>query len=337
MTAERRDADQEARARANLQAELDGLQAELAVDHRGEVATYIPELARVDPDRFGLAVATTRGVVLTAGDADVRFTIQSASKPFVQALVLATLGRDRYLDHVGVEPSGEAFDSIDLDRERGRPFNPMVNAGAIASVALVPGATEGERFAAILATLEAFAGRALEVDDDVYRSELGTADRNRAIAYLMKSRGVLEGDVEGHLRVYIRQCAVRVTAVDLAWMAATLANAGVHPLTGVRAMPAEYVKDVVAVLLTCGIYDRSGAWAYRIGLPAKSGVGGGLFAVVPGLAGLGGYAPRLDPSGTSVRAGRAFERLSSTLGLHVFATDDERARLRRLVDAPISP
>ena len=279
-------------------------------------------------------MATARGVVLTAGDADAEFTIQSASKPFVQALVLATLGRDRYLDHVGVEPSGEAFDSIDLDRERGRPFNPMVNAGAIASVALVPGATDDERFGAIHATLEAFAGRALDVDDEVYQSELLTADRNRAIAYLMRSRGVLDGDVEAHLRVYIRQCAIRVTATDLAVMAATLANAGVNPLTAVAAMPAEYTKDVIAVLLTCGIYDRSGTWAYRIGLPAKSGVGGGLFAVVPGLAGLGGFSPRLGPSGTSVRAGLAFERLSSTLGLHVFATHEERDRLRRLVEAP---
>jgi glutaminase len=321
-------------ARDAIQAELLALHGELVARRDGEVASYIPELARVDPEPFGLAVVTTTGHLIEAGDARATFTIQSVSKPFVQALVLQTLGRERYLAAVGVEPSGDAFNAIELDEANGRPFNPMVNAGAIASVALVPGASADERFATIKATLEAFAGRSLEVDGAVYRSELATADRNRAIAYLMKSQGMLQGDVETHLDVYVRQCALLVNAADLAVMGATLANAGVNPITGHRALPSELVKDIVSVLFTCGIYDRSGEWAYRVGLPAKSGVGGGLVAVVPGMAGAGGFSPRLDAHGTSVRAGVAFERMAAGLGLHVFATPDERLQLRRLVGYP---
>ncbi|MFE6780629.1 glutaminase A [Streptomyces sp. NPDC057680] len=283
----------------------------------GQLATYIPPLTRADPSDFGIALASASGHRYRAGEADRLFTIQSVSKPFVLALALSELGAAEVFRRVGAEPSGEPFNAISLDPETGRPANPMINAGAIATTALVPAATAEQRFARILETLSGFAGRALDVDEEVHRAEAATGDRNIALAHLMRAAGSLTGDPSEALDVYFRQCAIRVHAVDLAVMAATLANGGVNPVTGARVVPEPVTVQVLAVMATCGMYDGSGDWLLRVGLPAKSGVSGGLVAVSPGRSGMGCYSPLLDAAGNPVRAVAALSVLSRELGLHL--------------------
>ncbi|WP_051819873.1 glutaminase A [Streptomyces flavochromogenes] len=283
----------------------------------GHLATYIPPLAQADPADFGLALASADGHRYQAGEADRLFTIQSVSKPFVLALALSELGAAEVFRRVGAEPSGEPFNAISLDPESGRPANPMINAGAIATTALVPAAGAERRFSRILETLGRFAGRALDVDEEVYRAEAATGDRNIALAHLMRAAGSLTGDPSDALDVYFRQCAIRVDAVDLAVMAATLANGGVNPVTGERVVPEPVTVQVLAVMATCGMYDGSGDWLLRVGLPAKSGVSGGLVAISPGRSGLGSYSPLLDAAGNPVRAVAALAALSQELGLHL--------------------
>jgi glutaminase len=285
----------------------------------GALATYIPELALADPSAFGLAMATLDGHVYTAGRIE-EFTIQSVSKPFVYALALADIGIEAVLAAVGVEPTGNAFNTISVD-ERGRPFNPMVNAGAIVTSSLVAGADADAKFARILGGLSAFAGRPLDVDERVFASETATGDRNRAIAYLLRSVEALGGDVHAVLGAYFRQCSVRVTARDLAVMGATLANRGVNPVTGETVVPPAVVSRVLTVMATCGMYDFAGEWLYRVGLPAKSGVSGGIAAVQPGRLGFGAHSPLLDARGNSVRGIAACEVLSERLDLHMFAVN----------------
>ncbi|WP_328723989.1 glutaminase A [Streptomyces sp. NBC_00247] len=284
---------------------------------QGEVASYIPELSRVDPDAFGLALVSMDGHVYSAGEARTPFTVQSVSKPFVYALALAELGLDEVSAWVGSEPSGEAFNAINLERGTGRPANAMVNAGALVASSLVPDTPEHPRFERILTFLGRFAGRALDVDEAVYRSESATGDRNRALAYLVRSAGGLPVDPVTATGTYFRQCAVRVTAVDLAVMAATLAHGGVNPVTEDRVVSEEVAAQVLAVMATCGMYDASGEWLLRVGLPAKSGVSGGLIAAGPARFGLAAYSPPLDAAGTSVRGRAAFAALSERLGLHL--------------------
>jgi glutaminase len=291
--------------------------ADARVRQEGEVATYIPELANADPSTFGVAVATLDGRVYAAGDI-VPFTIQSVSKPYVYALALAAHGVDHVLARIGAEPTGNAFNTISVDAQ-GRPFNPMVNAGAILTTSMVARDATESGFAEVLAGLSAFAGRQLSVDERVYGSECATGDRNRAIAYLLASVGALPGDVETILAAYFRQCAVEVTARDLAVMAATLANGGVNPLTGARVVGPEVVSRVLTVMATCGMYDFAGEWLFRVGLPAKSGVSGGISAVHPGRIGIGAHSPMLDERGNSVRGIAFCEGLSSRLGMHLFA------------------
>ncbi|MDX2561135.1 glutaminase A [Streptomyces sp. TX20-6-3] len=283
----------------------------------GHLATYIPPLARADPADFGIALASASGHRYQAGEADRLFTIQSVSKPFVLALALSELGAAEVFRRVGSEPSGEPFNAISLDPETGRPANPMINAGAIATTALVPAKGVEQRFSRILETLSGFAGRALDVDEEVYRAEAATGDRNIALAHLMRAAGSLTGDPSGALDVYFRQCAIRVHAVDLAVMAATLANGGVNPVTGARVVPEPVTVQVLAVMATCGMYDGSGDWLLRVGLPAKSGVSGGLVAVSPGRSGMGCYSPLLDTAGNPVRAVAALTVMSQELGLHL--------------------
>ena len=289
----------------------------------GELATYIPELARVDPGTFGLAVATLDGHVYESGRLE-EFTIQSVSKPFVYALALAQYGVDAMLSKIGVEPTGNAFNTISVDLQ-GRPFNPMVNAGAIVTSSVVAG-PDADGFDAILKGLSAFAGRPLAVDERVYQSESATGDRNRAIAFLLRSVGALEVDVEAALAAYFRQCSVLVTARDLAVMSATLATGGVNPLTGDVVVPPAAVSHALTVMTTCGMYDFAGEWLYRVGLPAKSGVSGGIAAVHPGRLGFGAHSPLLDARGNSVRGVAAFEQLSQRLDLHLFALSAELPR-----------
>jgi glutaminase len=289
---------------------------------------YGPESAGEESDRFAICLATPDGEIYSAGDAEVPFALQSISKLFVYGLALADRGRDHVLEHVGVEPSGDAFNSITLDERHHRPFNPMVNAGALVTTDLVRGAGADEQLDRILAVLRLYAGNdGLEVHEGSFNHEMRGADRNRATGYLMRGQGMLDGDVEAILGLYLRQCSVQVTCRDLAVMAATLANGCVNPLTGVRVLPQDRVRDVLSVMHTCGMYDAAGQWAYDVGVPAKSGVSGGLLAVVPGKLGIGVYSPGLDSFGNSARGVRVCREISARLGLHVFATAAEDALL----------
>jgi len=291
---------------------------------------YAPSEATAgERDAFGICLASIDGSVFSAGAAQTPFALQSISKVFVYALALADRGRDRVLERVGVEPSGDAFNSITFDERHHRPFNPMVNAGALVATDLVRGADRDEQLARILSMLRLFAANDdLEVDRATFQTELRHADRNRATAYLMRSQEMLAGDVEEVLALYLQQCSVLVTARDLAVMAATLANGCVNPVTGVRVLPADRVRDVLSVMHTCGMYDAAGQWAYDVGLPAKSGVSGGVLAVAPGKLGIGVWSPGLDAFGNSVRGVRVCEEISDRLGLHVFAPDTEDELLR---------
>jgi len=286
-----------------------------AVRH-GAVATYIPELAKADPEWFGICIATADGHVYETGDSRQAFTIQSISKAFVYGLALEDCGRERVLGAIGVEPSGDAFNSISLAPGTGAPLNPMINAGAIAAASLVAGHSPTDRFERILAVLSLYAGRRLELDDAVYRSERDTGHRNRAIGHMLRNFDVLKEDPEIALDLYFRQCSVRVTCRDLALMGATLANAGVNPLTGEVAVRSGYVESILSVMVTCGMYDYAGEWVYRIGLPAKSGVAGGILAILPGQLGIGVFSPRLDARGNSVRGVKVCEDLSRDMNLH---------------------
>jgi glutaminase len=293
------------------------------------VGYHRPEIPGAEQKSFSICLATMDGEVFVAGDHDLPFALQSISKSFVYELALEACGHERVLARVGVEPSGDAFNSIVFDERHNRPFNPMVNAGGLATTNLVGDGDAAEpALARILDVLRRYAGNGdLEVDEDVFEAEMRTADRNRATAYLMCSEGMLEGDVEATLALYLRQCSVRVTCRELALMAATLANGGVNPATGERAFGSRHLRDILSVMYTCGMYDFAGEWAYRVGIPAKSGVSGGVLAVVPGKLGLGVYSPGLDAYGNSVRGTAVCEEISERLGLHVFADHREDALL----------
>lgn len=282
----------------------------------GAVATYIPELGKADPSLFGIAVATVDGQLYEVGDTRVPFTLQSMSKPLTYGIALNDRGPERVRRAVGVEPSGDAFNSISLEPSTGRPLNPIINAGAIATSGLVPGADRAGRLARLMHAFSTFAGRPLEIDESVYVSERDTGHRNRAISHLLRNYDVLEGDPEDSLDLYFRQCSVLVDCRDLAFIAATLAHGGVHPVTGERAVAAEHVGEILSVMTTCGMYDFAGAWVTRVGMPAKSGVGGGIIAVLPGQLGIGVFSPKLDERGNSVRGVQVCEAISKELGLH---------------------
>lgn len=291
---------------------------------QGAVADYIPELAAADPDRLAAAIATIDGPIYAAGDVDVRFTIQSISKPFAYALALRDRGLDAVLGPVGVEPSGDAFNEISLEPSTGRPRNPMINVGAIVTHSLVGTPTAGaghvdaaERDAIITAGLSAFAGRPLEVDQAVCDSELGTAHRNLSLAHMVRSYDVVTDDPEALVRGYTRQCSLLVDVRDLAVMAATLANGGTNPVTGERVVEPWIARQVLSVMATCGMYDAAGDWFSSVGIPAKSGVAGGIIGALPGQVGIGTFSPRLDSFGNSARGAQVCHRLSADMGLHV--------------------
>lgn len=288
-------------------------------DRSGELAGYIPELAAADPELLGAVFATVQGEVYGAGDIDTEFTVQSISKPFVYALALSDRGFDPVLARVGVEPSGEAFNQISLESDTGRPLNPMINAGAITTHSLAGSEdlAPAERVERVVHGLSAFAGRRLRMDEAVCASEMEHAHRNLAIAHMLRSHDVLTEDPRTVVDGYTRQCSVLVTARDLAMMAATLANRGVNPLSGEHVISERVVRQVLSVMLTCGMYDAAGDWATQVGIPAKSGVAGGLIGALPGQIGIATFSPRLDPHGNSVRGVSLFERFSSDMGLHV--------------------
>lgn len=298
-----------------------------ALAHReGAVADYIPVLAEADPEAFGLSLVDVTGSVHDIGDSRVEFSIQSISKAFVYALLCDAVGHEQALATVGVNNTGLPFNSVvAIELNDGHPMNPMVNAGALATTALIPGDSPDERWETIHRGLSAFAGRTLDVDEVVFSSESATNQRNRAIARLLESYGRIRHDPDGVVEVYTRQCALLVDAHDLAVMGATLADGGVNPVTGERVVGAEVARDTLAVLAASGLYERSGEWLFEIGLPGKSGVAGGLVTIAPGKGAVGSYAPRLDAAGNSVRGQIAAAHLSRTLGLNVFASTPRTA------------
>ena len=301
----------------------------------GEVADYIPELTHADPAWLGLALVTVDGHVYQAGDSRQSFTIQSISKAITYGLALEDRGLEYVVSRVGGEPSGEAFNSISLEPATGRPVNPMINAGAIAATGMVEGKPGSDPMSRILATFSRYTGHSLDIDEKVYRSESDTGHRNRAIAHLLYGHGIIDRTPEEVLDLYFRQCSILVTARDLAMMAACLANNGVNPVTGVVALKSRYTEKVLSVMSTCGMYDYSGAWIFDVGMPAKSGVGGGIMAVLPGQFGLGVFSPALDEKGNSVRGIEACRRLSNDYGLHLFnvARSTSASIVRKIYDS----
>jgi glutaminase len=284
----------------------------------GTVANYIPELAKVNPDLFSICIVTVDGQVYEVGDYQQLFTIQSISKVFAYGLALEDHGRDYVLTRVGVEPTGEAFNAIILDEQSKRPYNPMVNAGAIATTSLIKGSGATERLNRMLDMYRRYIGRDVFVDISLFTSERSTGHRNRAMAHLMLNFGMIDPNIEESLDLYFQQCSAMVNCRDLAVMAATLANKGINPLTGEQAVESRYIKDILSVMYTCGMYNFAGEWAYKVGIPAKSGVCGGIIAVVPNKMGIGVFSPPLDVRGNSVRGVKVCEELSQRLGLHLF-------------------
>ena len=324
---------------APVQRYLEELYAKLLEMDQGEVASYIPELTRADPSWLGIALVTVDGHVYQVGESRQSFTIQSVSKAITYGLALEDRGLDHVVGKVGVEPSGEAFNSISLEPDTGRPLNPMINAGAIATTGMIkaqPGADPMQR---ILETFARYTGRPVEIDEKVYRSESDTGHRNRAIAHLLYGHGIVDRAPEEVVDLYFRQCSILVTARDLAMMAGCLANNGVNPVTGVVALQSRYVEKVLSVMSTCGMYDYSGAWIFNVGMPAKSGVGGGIMAVLPGQFGLGVFSPRLDAKGNSVRGIEACKRLSNDFSLHLFnvARSTSASIVRKVYDCAQFP
>lgn len=305
-------------AAAPLRDTLRELHEKYVVDASGKVADYIPELAKADRNWFGISVVTTAGQTFEVGDCQQPFTIQSISKPFVYGMALEDLGLDAVMKRVGVEPTGEAFNSIVLDEASNRPFNPMVNAGAIATSDLVQGKDFPERVTRLLAMFSRYCGRQVHIDNSVFLSERMTGHRNRAIAHLMLNFGIVSPQLDEALELYFQQCSVLVTGHDLAVMAATLANGGVNPITQERALEQPYVKYLLSIMHSCGMYDYAGEWSFRVGIPAKSGGGGGILAVVPGQLGIGIFSPPLDAKGNSVRGVAVCRELSERFGLHCF-------------------
>ncbi|MCI4011519.1 glutaminase [Brevibacterium sp. ZH18] len=301
-------------------------------DRSGENADYIPDLAAADPEKLGICISTLDGVKYTSGDAEYEFSIQSMSKPFIYGLALEQVGLPRVLEMVGVEPSGEKFNELSLDKKSGKPLNPMINAGAMAVHSLLgePGASLAERTEIARAGLSKFAGRELTIDEHVAEGEWGAAYRNVAISNMLRSYDVFLDDPDEVVRGYISQCSVLVTAKDLAIMASTLAGGGVNPLSGEQVLSPRVNRQVLAVMMTCGMYDAAGDWMTEIGIPAKSGVSGGVFGVMPGQVGIATFSPRLDKHGTSVRGAKIFRDLSNRLSLHIMdAPEPARSIIRR--------
>lgn len=291
----------------------------------GTVSTVYPALAVAAPDRFGLAVAGVSGAVVTAGDSATAFTIMSVAKPFVFAVACRAVGVDEARARVGANATGLPFNSlVAVEQSRDGRTNPMVNAGAIATTGLVPGRTLEQRWQHILEGLSDFAGRELILDSEVHRSAAATNHRNRAIADLLHSLKALGPDPDETVELYTRQSCVSVTAADLALMGSTLADGGVNPVTGHRVVDLSTCRAVLSVMVTAGLYETSGDWLYDIGLPGKSGIGGGIVTVAPGKGALGTYSPPLDEAGNSVRGQLAAAFLSRSLGLDLLASEPAR-------------
>ncbi|QQB47531.1 glutaminase [Corynebacterium glucuronolyticum] len=290
----------------------------------GEVADYIPALAKVDPARLGVAICTTTGRCYQVGD-NAPFSLQSISKPFTYALALEESGFEAVSEIVGVEPSGDAFNELSLEAD-GRPMNPMINAGAIAVNQLIngSGSSVSDRIEKILGFFSALAGRPLTINKEIATSELDTADRNFALAHMLHSFGIVDDDPHDAVVTYVHQCAIEVTVSDLAVMAATLASGGIQPVTGARVIGPEAARIAQSVMTSAGMYDYAGRWMTKVGIPAKSGVSGGLMGTLPGRMGIATFSPKLDPTGTSVRGREAFAYMSRHMDLHLLQGNNYR-------------
>ncbi len=297
-----------------IQTALDAAYAKYKNLNEGKNADYIPVLARVDPNIYGIAVVTVDGKTYTAGDVKSEVSIQSISKVLTLANVLQESGAAAVRDNIGVDATGQPFNSIEaIEQHKGKEMNPLVNPGAIATTSMVKGANADEVWSKIIRTYSEFAGRQLKVDKEVYKSESETNQRNQAIAALMFAYGRIKSNPQQATDLYTRQCAVSVNAKDLATMAATLANNGKNPVTNKQLLSPEHVPEVLAVMATAGLYDDSGKWLFASGLPAKSGAGGGIIAVSPGKFGIAVISPPLDAAGNSVRAQKAIIDVSNAL------------------------
>lgn len=288
-------------------------------DQSGANASYIPALAKVPSNLFGLTAVTADGTVIETGDSSYPFAIESISKVFSMALVMEAVGAQEMLKKVGADPTGLPFNSVmALELHRGKPLSPLVNAGAMATVSLLPAASADEKWQKILDGYSQFAGHRLEVIDAVYTSETATNSHNKGIAWLMSSYGTLYDDPDTTCDIYTRQCSIAITCKDLAVMGSTLANGGVNPITGKAVINPEFLPHIFAEMTMEGLYGASGDFAYTVGLPGKSGVGGGLLAVVPGQLALSAFSPRLDPIGNSVRGQKALRFISDALDLSLY-------------------
>jgi glutaminase len=308
-----------AQAPADIQAALDAAYAKYKGLQEGKNADYIPALAKVDPNIYGIALVTADGKVYSAGDVKSEVSIQSISKVFTMAKVIEEQGLDAIEKRIGVDATGMRFNSIVAvefaQKALGGPeINPLVNPGAITATSMVKGGSRAEVWNSILSYYSDFAGRPLSVNQEVFKSESDTNQRNQAIGYLMYAYEFIKTDPMQATDVYTEQCSVNVNAKDLATMAATLANGGKNPVTGKQVMKTANVAPVLAVMATAGLYDDSGKWFYHTGLPGKSGVGGGLIAVSPGKFGIAVVSPPLDDAGNSVRAQKAIADVSNALG-----------------------
>ncbi|MDU1443253.1 MAG: glutaminase A [Clostridium cochlearium] len=288
---------------------------------QGEVASYIPELKKANKDALGIYIDKLDGNEFYAGDYETKFTIQSISKVISLIIAIMDNGMEKVLSKVGVEPSAYSFNSIvTLEvKNANKPLNPMINAGAIATVSLIKGDSPEEVIGKILDFTKKITGnKDIKVNEAVYQSEKRTGDRNRSLAYFMKGTGVIEKDVEKVLDAYFQQCSIEVTCKDIAKIGSFLANDGVLPSTGERVVPKEVTRVVKAVMATCGMYDASGSFAVKVGIPSKSGVGGGIMATVPGKMGIGIVGPALDKKGNSIAGIKVLEQLSEELDLSIF-------------------
>jgi glutaminase len=303
-----------------IQAAIDKAYTDYKGLQEGANADYIPALAEVDPNVYGIALVTVDGKVYTAGDLKTEVSIQSISKVFTMAKVMDESGTDVIYDNMGVDATGQVFNSIvAIEQYQGSEMNAMVNPGAITATSMVKGNSYDEIWGKILGYYNDFAGRKLKVLEDVYKSEAATNQRNQALAMLMFAYGHIKGDALQATDIYTRQCSVGVNAQDLATMAATLANGGKNPVTGKQVVSSEHIPEILAVMATAGLYDDAGKWLYRTGLPAKSGVGGGIIAVSPGKFGIAVISPPLDTAGNSVRAQKAITDISNALGGNPYA------------------
>jgi glutaminase len=301
-------------AKADVDAALAAAHAKYAGLTEGKNADYIPALAKVPSQLFGIVVVTVDGQVHAVGDAGQHFSMQSISKVFTMAEVMQEHGDQAIEDGVGVDATGQVFNSIvAVEQYRGHEMNAFVNPGAIATTSMVSGGDEKAIWKKIIGLYSAFAGRELAVNQEVYRSESDTNQRNRAIGMLMHAYGLIKEHPERATDLYTRQCSVNVDARDLAVMAATLANGGTNPVTKRPVIDASHVPGILAVMATAGMYDDSGKWLFATGLPAKSGVGGGIIAVSPGRFGIAAFSPPLDEAGNSVRAQKAIMDVSNAL------------------------